>query len=114
MRIETFRTGPNREVAVIGTLDWRAAPDLGQAASSALGAPRVLIDLTEVEAMDSAGTGTLIAAHLRARRAGTRLAVLTGEAVTDVVGSVLDAASAGGALPVFTDRTAARAWLSEG
>ncbi|HET6965313.1 MAG TPA: STAS domain-containing protein [Acidimicrobiales bacterium] len=107
-RIETATDGPNRIIEVTGTLNWRAAPALRAAVSAADPEGRLLIDLTDVAAIDSAGTGALIAAHLRAAGRGTALAVLTGDAVADVV----DGVGIGDAALVFSDRAAAYAWLS--
>ncbi len=107
-RIETADDGPNRIVEVTGILNWRSASALRAAVSSAAPGGRLLIDLTDVEAIDSAGTGALIAAHLRATARGTPLAVLTGDAVAVVV----DGVGIGDAALVFSDRAAAFAWLS--
>ncbi len=107
-RIETADDGPNRIVEVTGILNWRSASALRAAVSPAPPGGRLLIDLTDVEAIDSAGTGALIAAHLRATGRGTPWAVLTGDAVAGVV----DGVGIGDAALVFSDRAAAYAWLS--
>jgi anti-sigma B factor antagonist len=54
-------------VTVRGEVDLRSAPRLAAAlrAAEGRGATRVLVDLTEVASMDSAGLGALIRAHQR-------------------------------------------------
>lgn len=104
--ISTSRVGTNLLVEVAGSLDWRSAPEVRAATS--VPARRILLDLGGLDRMDSAGTGAVIAASLRARAAGTDLAVLTGPAVADVV----EAVGLSGQVPRFCDREAARAWIT--
>lgn len=107
-RIDTSTDGPNRAVEISGALDWHSAPELTSAVSSVPPGGRLLVDLSGVAAIDSAGTGALIAAHLRARRRAAYLAILAGRACAEVV----EAVGISEAVPVFSDRSAAYSWLS--
>lgn len=106
--IDTSANAAESSIEVLGTLNWRTAPDLRSAVVQASGSKRLLIDLSEVDRMDSAGTGALIATAVRAEQAGTGLAVLTGKAVANVVDDV----GIGDTVLVFSDRAAAYAWLA--
>ena len=106
--IDTSANAAESSIEVLGTLNWRTAPDLRSAVVKASGSKRLLIDLSEVDRMDSAGTGALIATAVRAEQAGTGLAVLTGKAVANVVDDV----GIGDTVLVFSDRAAAYAWLA--
>lgn len=107
-RIDTLTDGPNQAVEISGALDWHSAPELTSAVSSVPPGGRLLLDLTGVAAIDSAGTGALIAAHLRVRRQAAHLAILTGRACAEVV----EAVGISEAMPVFSERAGAYAWLS--
>lgn len=63
--IEERRVGDVTVVAVAGVVDALTAPDLKQAISVAAKSspPAVVVDLTAVEFLASAGMGVLIAAH---------------------------------------------------
>ncbi len=107
--IDTSRRGAWSSIEVVGTLNWRTTADLRSAVSRARDSKRLLIDLSEVDRMDSAGTGAVIAAARQAGQAGTDLAVLAGPAVANVV----DGVGIGDAVLVFSDRAAAYAWLED-
>jgi anti-sigma B factor antagonist len=64
--------------AVVGRLDLRTAPELrAQVAAALAAAPgSMIIDLTEVEFIDSSGLGVLIGLHKQAVAAGGRLMVV--------------------------------------
>lgn len=65
-------------LAVRGVIDVAAAPDLRQTLQEVQfgGAARVLLDLTEVELIDSFGLGVLVGARKRARAQDGDLAVV--------------------------------------
>src|SRR6478736_7155892 len=66
-----------RAVVVIrGELDLATAPDLEAALQERLDAGQdVVVDLRELDFMDSTGLRVLVAAHARARTDGTRFAI---------------------------------------
>jgi anti-anti-sigma factor len=64
-------------VVVRGELDLATAPDLETALSELQeGGQDVVVDLRELEFMDSTGLRTLVAAHARAEDAGQTLAIV--------------------------------------
>lgn len=64
-------------VVVSGELDIEAVPELDRALRHA-DAPLVVLDLRELEFIDSSGAHLLLAADRRIRRAGRRLVVVRG------------------------------------
>lgn len=78
MSVSTVRTDAGGRVAVAGEVDCSTAPQLTSCIDSLLAAaPReVVVDLTEVTFLDSAGLHALVTAHAGAERAGARLRVL--------------------------------------
>lgn len=62
-------------VALSGRLDVHAAADvrLALAAAVDVGEGELVLDLTELEAVDATGLGVLVGAHRRAQRAGRTL-----------------------------------------
>ena len=75
-------------VSVSGDIDVSHTLVLREALATSMEAeaPRLVIDLSDVDFVDSAGIGLLVTAHRRAAQTGGRL-VLTG--VNDVVAHVL-------------------------
>jgi anti-anti-sigma factor len=75
----SIATGEREGLAVIvprGELDIATAPDLQEAVDARMGAGQdVVVDLRELEFMDSSGLRVLVAAHTRARVDGTRFAI---------------------------------------
>lgn len=67
-------------LAVKGELDLRTSPQLEQKLDGALaaGAELVILDLREIEFMDSTGLRALIIAHRRAQETGKRFALVRG------------------------------------
>jgi anti-sigma B factor antagonist len=65
-------------VTVRGVVDVASAPELRQVLQEAqyAGSTRVLVDLDEVELLDSFGIGVLVGAHKRARTHDGELAIL--------------------------------------
>jgi len=78
MSVSTTRTDSGGRVAVAGEVDCSTAPQMGACIDSLLAAaPReVVVDLTAVTFLDSAGLHALVTAHARAEEAGVRLRVL--------------------------------------
>ena len=75
-------------VALSGRLDVHAAADIRLELADAVdaGHGELVIDLTELEAVDATGLGVLVGAHRRAQRAGRTLVL---EDVPDPVGRLL-------------------------
>ena len=75
-------------VALSGRLDVHAAADIRLELAEAVdnGHGELVIDLTELEAVDATGLGVLVGAHRRAQRAGRTLVL---EDVPDPVGRLL-------------------------
>lgn len=65
-------------LAVSGEVDLASSPALEEALQEADGAESsvVVLDLREVEFMDSAGLAVVVKAHQRARRAGKRFGLV--------------------------------------
>jgi anti-anti-sigma factor len=70
----------------------------------------VVIDLTGVESIDSAGVSALIAVFLRERRAGAQLALVAGH--PDIAAALEDVGITG-VLRVFSGRQQAEGWLAQ-
>ncbi len=67
-------------VAVAGELDLRTSPKLEEALGRAFdaGAELVILDLRQIEFMDSTGLRVLLTAHQRAHETGRRFALVRG------------------------------------
>jgi anti-anti-sigma factor len=67
-------------VRVQGELDVATAPEVHRALGSAITIPTkiVILDLCDVEFLDSTGLRTIVAADARAREQGRRLAIVRG------------------------------------
>lgn len=106
----SYRTDDlGEDIAVIrvqGRLNMVAAPELRDVVSRvvASGRPRVVVDLAEVEFMDSSGLGALIASLKTARQAGGDLRIA---AVGDQVALVLQLSNVDRILKPYADANAA-------
>jgi anti-sigma B factor antagonist len=80
LKLATTKRGLAAIVHLGGTLDLRGAPDLDREIDRLLhgDSKEILVDLREVEFMDSLGLRSLVGAHRRALRAGVPLWVLRG------------------------------------
>jgi anti-sigma B factor antagonist len=80
LRLATRLRGLAAIVHVGGTLDLRGAPEFDREIERVLhgSAKEILIDLRDVEFMDSIGLRSLVAAHRRALRAGVPLWLVRG------------------------------------
>ena len=80
LKLATTRRGLAAIVRLGGSLDLRGAPDLDREIDKLLrgDSREILVDLREVEFLDSLGLRSLVAAHRRALRAGVPLWVVRG------------------------------------
>ncbi|GAA1603211.1 hypothetical protein GCM10009789_66530 [Kribbella sancticallisti] len=69
-------TGPGPLVRVRGDLDLETAPELTETLKTLVGPHLLVVDLTEVEFMDSSGLGVLVGAHKESEASGGALAVV--------------------------------------
>jgi anti-sigma B factor antagonist len=78
MSVTTARSDAGGRISVAGEVDCSTAPQLTASLESLLSAApaEVVVDLTEVTFLDSAGLHALVTAHARAAGQGTRLRVL--------------------------------------
>ncbi|MDQ6776068.1 MAG: STAS domain-containing protein [Actinomycetota bacterium] len=78
-RIDVRRTDDATVVSVSGELDLVSSTGLEEALEQLDGSepPFVILDLSDVEFMDSAGLAVVVRAHQRADSAGTRFAVVS-------------------------------------
>ena len=67
-------------LVVIGELDLRTSPELEERLADAFdaGAELVILDLRQIEFMDSTGLRVLLGAHQRAHETGVRFALVRG------------------------------------
>ena len=74
------RQGGASIFAVSGELDLRTSPELEERLGGAFdaGAELVILDLRQIEFMDSTGLRVLLAAHQRAHESGRRFALVKG------------------------------------
>lgn len=77
-RVEAHSQGQTQILAVSGELDLAAAASLEEELDRALasGAPLIVIDLKELDFVDSTGLSVLVRAHQRAQEAGLDLGLV--------------------------------------
>jgi anti-anti-sigma factor len=81
-RLQTRHTGTVAVITVTGELDLASSPTLQtelDRVESRVGDP-VIIDLSNLEFMDSTGLSVVVRAHQRAQRDGRRFALVKGSA----------------------------------
>ncbi len=90
LELDTEQVDGQTRVALRGELDISSAPVLEEALGRAEeSSPAVLlIDLRELEFMDSTGLRTVVSADQRAREAGRRLCIVRGPEPVDRIFSV--------------------------
>jgi anti-anti-sigma factor len=90
LELDTEETGGRTRVTLRGELDISSAPVLEEALEKVeeAGPPVLLIDLRQLEFMDSTGLRTVVSADQRARDAGRRLAIVRGPEPVDRIFSV--------------------------
>jgi anti-sigma B factor antagonist len=78
--VEERREGTTVILAVTGELDLRTSPELEERLDGAFsaGAELVILDLRQIEFMDSTGLRVLLGAHRRAQSSGRRFALVRG------------------------------------
>jgi anti-sigma B factor antagonist len=76
--IRTTELATHVELQPVGELDAYTVPPFRDALAALAGAPRLLINLSEVPFMDSAGLGALIGGIRRVREAGGEVTVACG------------------------------------
>jgi anti-sigma B factor antagonist len=81
VRVSTQEGEKSIRVSVAGELDIATAPRIEEAlvAAEEKGPSLILLDLRELEFMDSTGLRTILSADSRAREAGRRLVVVQGD-----------------------------------
>jgi anti-sigma B factor antagonist len=84
--LRTTDAGPYVVVRVLGDLDLESAPALTAELKAQLGPRPIVLDLSEVEFMDSSGLGVLVGAHKEAAaRGGALLLAAPGSRVHKVL-----------------------------
>ena len=78
--VEERRHGDAEILTVSGELDLRTSPELEERLNGAFGAgvELVILDLRQIDFMDSTGLRVLLAAHQRAHETGRRFALVRG------------------------------------
>jgi anti-sigma B factor antagonist len=81
-RVEVSSDGPASILRLSGELDLASSPALEQELDRALdaGTSRLIVDLRELEFMDSTGLSVLVKAHQRVQEAGAQFGVVKGSA----------------------------------
>jgi anti-anti-sigma factor len=78
--VEERRQGAAAILTVSGELDLRTSPELEERLGQAFdaGVELVILDLRQIEFMDSTGLRVLLASHQRAQESGRRFALVRG------------------------------------
>lgn len=78
--VDVHEEGGATVLAVTGELDLRTSPELEERLTRAFdgGAELVILDLRQIEFMDSTGLRVLLSAHQRAHETGRRFALVRG------------------------------------
>jgi anti-sigma B factor antagonist len=79
--VEQHNQGSAWVLAVTGELDLRTSPELEERLARVFssGAELVILDLRQIEFMDSTGLRVLLGAHQRAQESGRRFALVRGD-----------------------------------
>ena len=79
-RVEVKDEGRASVISLTGELDLASSGSLDEQLVRVIGSgtEQVIVDLRELEFMDSTGLGTLVRAHQRAEEAGQRFALIRG------------------------------------
>ena len=77
-RLEVRSQGKATIIAVSGELDLASSPALQEELDRASDSDMLIIDLRELDFMDSTGLSVLVRAHQRAEEQGRRLAMVKG------------------------------------
>lgn len=78
--VVVHKQGGASVLAVTGELDLRTSPELEERLAGAFdsGAELVILDLRQIEFMDSTGLRVMLGAHQRAQESGRRFALVRG------------------------------------
>lgn len=81
LKLEIERSGPATIFRLTGSLDVATSPALKDALTKAAaqGRSELIVDLAQVEFLDSTGLGALMGAHRRAVESGGRLALIVND-----------------------------------
>ncbi len=79
-RVEVRTEGPASVLRLIGELDLAAAPTLEEELWKVAAAERLVVDLRELEFIDSTGLSVLVKANRRAQETGRQFGVVRGGA----------------------------------
>jgi anti-sigma B factor antagonist len=106
MEVERIEEGGRLRLALRGELDLYAAPQFDDALVEAEGEswPLLVLDLSGLEFMDSAGLRLIVRTHARAEQAGRRMVVVNGP---DTVARVFTVTSLDRQLEIVDDLGAA-------
>jgi anti-sigma B factor antagonist len=77
-QVEVSSEGPQAVLALKGELDVSSSAALEDELRRVTGASVIVLDLTELEFIDSTGLGVLVKTHQRMRDDGDKLAVIEG------------------------------------
>jgi anti-sigma B factor antagonist len=77
-QVEVTSEGPNAVLRLKGELDVASSATLEDELQRVSGSSAVVLDLTDLEFIDSTGLGVLVKAHQRMRDEGDQLAVIEG------------------------------------
>lgn len=77
-RVEVVEEGSSAVLALFGELDVGSSPELEAELARAADHGLVIVDLRELEFIDSTGLGVLVKAHQQAQEAGRRFALVRG------------------------------------
>jgi anti-sigma B factor antagonist len=102
MEVDRIEEGGRLRLRLTGELDLYTAPALDDALVEAEGEswPLLVIDLTELEFMDSSGLRLVVRSHARAEQSGRRLVVVNGP---DTVARVFSATDLDSKLHIVDD-----------
>jgi len=77
-RVDVVEQGSSVVLALSGELDVASGPELEAELTRAADRELVVVDLRELEFIDSTGLGVIVKGHQRAQEAGRRLALVRG------------------------------------
>ncbi len=77
-RVEIRNASRAAVLTLFGELDLASSPALEQELERVAGARLIVVDLRELEFLDSTGLSVFVRAHRRAQAGGTEFAVVTG------------------------------------
>jgi anti-anti-sigma factor len=94
-------------ISISGDLNWHSVERMHETVTTT-GGSKLLIDLSDLTAMDSAGTAALISTYLQGHRAGRQIAIVA----AGFSAAVLHDVGLSEVVPVFEDRPSGARWLA--